>query len=60
MRVLLHRVRTVATIQDQPLVNHPKMHPPKQPIEPQKSLVTSTRPFFRGFFYSCHFLEASG
>ena len=32
-----HRVRTVAIISGQTPVHHPKMHPPKQPIEPQKT-----------------------
>ena len=48
-----HHVRTVVTIGGQTLVPHPKMHPPIQPIEPQKSLVASTIPIFPGFFYGC-------
>ena len=68
--VLLHCVRPVATICGQRPVNHPKLHPPKQPIEPKKTLVPTTRPFFPGFFMVanhsrrpprsfCSFLEAS-
>ena len=41
-----HRVRTVATISGRPLVH--KMRPPKQPIEPWKSVVASATPVFRG------------
>ena len=48
-RVLLHRARTAATISGQTLVYHPKMHPPKQPIEPEKRVVASTRPDIPGF-----------
>ena len=44
-----HRVRTVATISGQTPVNHPTMYPPKQPIEPWKTLVASTPPVFLGF-----------
>ena len=45
-----YRVCTVATIRGQPPVNHPKQRPPKQPIEPQKTLIASTKPFFLRFF----------
>ena len=41
------RVRTAATIGSQTLVNHPKMYPPKQPIEP-------TPPVFLGFLLVAH------
>ena len=34
MRVLVHRACTAAAISGQTPVHHPKMHPPKQPIEP--------------------------
>ena len=40
----VHCVRTAATIPSEIPVNHPKMYPPKQPIEPQKT------PVFLGFF----------
>ena len=43
-RVLVHHVRTVARISGPTPVHHPKMHPPKQPIESQKTLVAGTRP----------------
>jgi hypothetical protein len=43
-----HSIHTVAPIRGQALVNHPK-HPPKQPIEPQKTLVASTTSFFLVF-----------
>ena len=33
----VHRVRTVAPMSGQPPVNHPKMCPAKQPIQPQKT-----------------------
>ena len=36
---LLHRVRTAAVIRSQTPVHHPQMHPPKKPIEPQKTSV---------------------
>ena len=45
-----HRVRAAATISGQTPVNHPKMHAPKQPIQPQKTLVASTPLVFPGFF----------
>ena len=57
----VHPVRTVATSGQTP-VNHPKMHPPKQPIEPQKTLVASTPPVLLGLFFGgCQYIpEASG
>ena len=56
-----HRVRTAATIGSQTPMNQPKMYPPKQPIEPQKTSVASTPPVFLGFLYDCqYFPKASG
>ena len=52
-REVMHRVRTVATISGQTPVKHPKMYPPKQPIEPQKTLVASKPPVFLAFFRGC-------
>ena len=37
-----HRVRTEATIGSQTTVHHPEMHPPKQPMGPQK--IWTSRP----------------
>ena len=65
------RVRTVVTISGQTPVNHPKMYPPKQSIEPQKTFDASTPAVFLGVFLMianklqrllgsfCSFLEAS-
>ena len=75
--VLLHCACTASApwqllVVKQTPVHHSKMHPPKQPIEPEKSLVASTRPVFLGFPLMiantaqrllrrfCYFLEASG
>ena len=44
----VHGIRTVATIRGQTAVNHPKMHPPKPPMQPQKTLDANTHPVFRG------------
>ena len=53
-RVVLHRARTASALWQllvvKPPVHHPKMHPPKQPIEPQKSAVASARPVSLGFY----------
>ena len=55
-----HLVRTLTTTRGQTPVNHPKKHPCKQPIEPKKTLVAGTNPFFLVFFSDCQsFLEAS-
>ena len=42
--------RHAATSTGQTPMHHPKMHPPKQPIQPQKGVVTSTGPVFLGLF----------
>ena len=44
-----HGVRTVAMIMYHTLVHHPKMPPPKQPIQTQKTFVASTPPVSPGF-----------
>ena len=63
-------VRTMATISGQTRLHHPKVHPPKQPIEPQKTsiarhttslprilfTIANNSPRRRGSF--CSFLEA--
>ena len=46
-----HCVRTTATLGGPTPVPHPKMHPPKQPIEPLKRSVASTGPVFRVCFW---------
>ena len=45
-----HCIRTVATMSGQTPVHHPKMNPPKQPIEPQKTSDASTPPVFHDCF----------
>ena len=49
----VHRIRTMATIGSQTPAHHPKMYPPKQPVEPQKTSDASTLPVFLGFDDDC-------
>ena len=46
-----HRVCAGATVSSQTPVHDPKMYPPEQPIEPQKTSDASTQPVFLGFFF---------
>ena len=50
--MLLRRARTAATTGGPTPVPHTKMHPPKQPIEPETSVVARTRPVFLGFAHN--------
>ena len=48
--MLLHRARTASAPRQPSVVptpvHHPKAHPPKQPMGPQKNVAASTRPVF--------------